>query len=332
MISHVSINSLAGGMALGFEAVNPAIVTKMFYETNKPCRYLLGEYWPDAVIFHQHDEFVREIRKHGKKERIDVISGRYRKPKDWTLIRNAIDAARPRAVVIEGMATLRSRGLVEILQDFWSLGYDAEGHVVPACSLGTVYKGERFWIVAHAHGDGRAEGGEPSSEQGDVGKQFVTDDLLDEYRTQLEGRGETARGSVFSEPRVLRRDDGFSRRVDSTRVRVLSDDVSPTVAGFIGWCLSRVLNDSYESIPMDKLASLERIHNAEKKTAYVVNVAALDNAKIEYEKKNGGVHLIVRTPKGSTIDYWPSTDVYIVRGTDQRGFGVKNVISGYATI
>lgn len=47
---------------------------------------------------------------------------------------------------------------------------------------------------------------------------------------------------------------------------------------------------------------------------------------IEFESKNGGVHLIVKGKDG-LIDFWPSTGNYVVRkGNGKFGRGVRNVI------
>lgn len=51
----------------------------------------------------------------------------------------------------------------------------------------------------------------------------------------------------------------------------------------------------------------------------------LKESGIEFESKNGGVHLIVSQGL-TTIDYWPSTGKFIDRGGDKSGRGVNNLL------
>lgn len=46
---------------------------------------------------------------------------------------------------------------------------------------------------------------------------------------------------------------------------------------------------------------------------------------IEFEEKNGGVHLVV-THKGKVADFWPTTGRFCVRGTGQYKRGVRLLI------
>ena len=48
----------------------------------------------------------------------------------------------------------------------------------------------------------------------------------------------------------------------------------------------------------------------------------LDQAGIPYESKNVGAHLIV----DGCIDFWPGTGKFIVRKTNKKGRGVRNMI------
>lgn len=319
-ITHVNMFSCLGGIPFGFESVNDEIQTVMLHEPNKACRHVLSHYW-DAPVAANLNQFLEGVQEYGK---IDVLSARYR-GKHWPVVLSAIRKTRSKVVIIESMASLRSRGLVRVLKDLWSLGYDAEGHVISACSLGAIYKGERFWIVAYPNPDGFTPDSIIEKAEGGLGKQYVTDDLLDEYRTWLERNRQTAKGSVFDQPRILRRDDGLSRRVDATRVRFLSDDASPLVAGFIGFCLSRILDDKFLPLPPKFMSVTDHVRNVTKKTNLILNTQRLDEEGIEYNKKNDGMHLVIPAA-GQFVDYWPSTDVFIVRGTSIRGEGVEKVI------
>lgn len=52
----------------------------------------------------------------------------------------------------------------------------------------------------------------------------------------------------------------------------------------------------------------------------------LRQAGIQFQAKNGGAHLVV-TALGKTIDFWPGTGLWIVRGQQKRNRGVRHLIS-----
>lgn len=51
----------------------------------------------------------------------------------------------------------------------------------------------------------------------------------------------------------------------------------------------------------------------------------LKSKGIAFESKSFGVHLIVRHA-GKTVDFWPGTGKWIIRGGPSRGCGVKNLL------
>lgn len=53
----------------------------------------------------------------------------------------------------------------------------------------------------------------------------------------------------------------------------------------------------------------------------------LRQAGIAFEAKNDGAHLVV-TAVGKTIDFWPGTGRWIVRGSPRACFGVRRLIQG----
>ena len=62
-----------------------------------------------------------------------------------------------------------------------------------------------------------------------------------------------------------------------------------------------------------KRKAAKRQHNREYSTAF------LAKKKIEFTSLNGGVHLRI-TAKGQTIDFWPSTGLWVLKGgTRNRG-------------
>jgi hypothetical protein len=52
----------------------------------------------------------------------------------------------------------------------------------------------------------------------------------------------------------------------------------------------------------------------------------LAEAGIKSETKNGGAHLIV-SAIGKTIDFWPGTGLWMVRGQPKRSYGFRGLIA-----
>jgi DNA (cytosine-5)-methyltransferase 1 len=67
----------------------------------------------------------------------------------WSHYARAIEALRPKWVLIENVSILRRRGLDRVLRDLDALGYDAEWHCVPASAVGAPHQRDRIWIVAY---------------------------------------------------------------------------------------------------------------------------------------------------------------------------------------
>lgn len=55
------------------------------------------------------------------------------------------------------------------------------------------------------------------------------------------------------------------------------------------------------------------------------SAAVLSRAGIVFEEKNIGAHLIVFGGE-TTIDFWPGTGLWIVRGENQRRYGVRKLV------
>jgi hypothetical protein len=69
----------------------------------------------------------------------------------------------------------------------------------------------------------------------------------------------------------------------------------------------------------NKLKQEKRADNREQSTAMLTAVG------IQFESKNAGAHLIV-TASHLTIDFWPGTGLWQVRGYSSRKRGVRNLI------
>jgi DNA (cytosine-5)-methyltransferase 1 len=67
----------------------------------------------------------------------------------WKEYARAIRELRPRYVVVENVAALKSRGLDIVLGDLAQLGYDAEWRVFGADDVGAPHRRDRLWILAY---------------------------------------------------------------------------------------------------------------------------------------------------------------------------------------
>ena len=68
----------------------------------------------------------------------------------WFEYARLIAEVRPRWVVAENVAALRTRGLDTVLRDLDALGYVGEWHCIPAAAVGAPHQRDRLWIVAYA--------------------------------------------------------------------------------------------------------------------------------------------------------------------------------------
>lgn len=71
----------------------------------------------------------------------------------WSQFARIIEEVRPRLVVIENVASLRSKGLEVVLRDLAALGFDAEWGTLGANAVGAPHGRDRIFIVAHAWGE-----------------------------------------------------------------------------------------------------------------------------------------------------------------------------------
>jgi DNA (cytosine-5)-methyltransferase 1 len=174
-----------GGFSLGLERAGMRTVA--FCEIDPWCRRVLAKHWPDVHVFRDVRELTaaslcealadaNERQCHfiaktaGRSEPdtgyIDVVCGGFpcqdisfagkgaglagERSGLWTEFARIIGEVRPRYAIIENVAALLHRGLVEVLCDLTALGYDAEWHCIPASAAGAPHRRDRIWIVAHA--------------------------------------------------------------------------------------------------------------------------------------------------------------------------------------
>jgi DNA (cytosine-5)-methyltransferase 1 len=67
----------------------------------------------------------------------------------WAEYKRLISEIKPKWVIIENVANLRSNGLATVLKDLGTLGYDAEWEIISARATGAPHLRERIWIIAY---------------------------------------------------------------------------------------------------------------------------------------------------------------------------------------
>ena len=253
-----------GGFDLGFERAG--MVCKWQVEIDDYANRVLAKHWPDV-----HRE--RDIRQCGRNnlQSVDIICGGFpcqdisyagrgaglegeRSGLFFEAVR-VVRELRPRAVVLENVAALLTRGLDRVCGTLAEIGYDAEWHCIPAAAVGAPHIRDRVFVVAHASGIRCVyrkpkikawPGQHPLIDHWAVRKNVAdtTGSGLQEG-TGLRGdgkssrRGESAGSSCGNresqwaiEPAVGRVAHGVSARVD--RLRGLGNAVVPQVAEFVG--------------------------------------------------------------------------------------------------
>ena len=150
-----------GGFSLGLERAGMRTVA--FCEIDPYCRGVLRKHWPTVPIF----DDVRTLAA-ADVPGVDVICGGFPcqdissagkgeglaglRSGLWKEYLRLISDIRPRFVLVENVAALAYRGLLEILGNLTNIGYDAEWHCIPASAVGAPHLRERFWIVAYPGG------------------------------------------------------------------------------------------------------------------------------------------------------------------------------------
>lgn len=214
-----------GGFSLGLEETG-YFETVAFCEIEPFQRKVLLKHWPKVPCYNDIRELSDEtLRRDGIK--VDVITGGFpcqdislagrmrglegKKSSLWEEYFRIISETKPQAVIIENSPVLRSRGLGNMLRQFFEIGYDAEWHCIPVNTLGAPHRRDRVWIIAYPTSirDGISEG------------QILTGRYLSEY------------GNRWSrEPQICRVDDGTPGRVD--RLKSIGNAVVPAIPTLIG--------------------------------------------------------------------------------------------------
>lgn len=327
-INHICINAGIGGILLGFNESIDNINTVMLHENYKPSANLLHEHWNKIPITVYKKEFFDGIDYYGQRREIDIISGRIRKNHHWNEFFHAARALRPKVIAIEALAKIRGNGLVRILQRLWEIGYDAEWHIIPSGAVGCCFRGERCWIISYPNPDGRKAYGEFEKAEGPMGGQYIASPLFNELGIRPQGDTGKARGGISSEPKILRRDNPFSRKLDRTRIKMLTEDISPKVSKFIGTCINRILVGS-PGLPPNFLGTTNYFREYKRRKRIEENIKNLSGAGILFSRV--GNRCLIDVGNGKLIHYWPASDTYWDRKKNKSKSGIENLIKEYFT-
>jgi len=268
-----------GGFSLGLERAG--FKTVAFCEVDKNCHKVLQKNWPGIPIF----DDVKTLKGEDINESIDVICGGFpcqdislagkgaglegERSGLWWEFHRLIKEIKPKWVIAENVAALRSRGLDKVLSSLNEVGYDAEWHCIPASAVGAPHQRDRIWILAYPNNSGSRTSkygfdenrkafeqernnesfsgisgcGKDVSNSNKFGTQIQTSG---EYSSQqvLRGSSETWRtavGDVWSvEPIVGRVANGVPNRTH--RIKQLGNAVVPQIPQLIGECI----NETYK--------------------------------------------------------------------------------------
>jgi DNA (cytosine-5)-methyltransferase 1 len=173
-------------------------------------RSILDKHWPEVP---SHDDVRTCLDWWRAKRRPPVhvvaggfpcqghsVAGKQRGTSDerwgWPWFREVVEGLRPPIVLIENVPNLVRTGLVDVLQDLASLGFDAWWNRVPAAALGAPHLRWRLFVVAahpervklrHEPGWSRGADGEGPTVTGHDGATWTLADTNGERRNERTG-------------------------------------------------------------------------------------------------------------------------------------------------
>jgi DNA (cytosine-5)-methyltransferase 1 len=285
MITFGSLFAGIGGFDLGLERAG--MVCKWQVEIDGYANRVLEKHWPSVERYRDIQTFPEKCQSPWlggswrDKYAVDVICGGFpcqdisyagrgagldgeRSGLFFEAIR-VVRELQPRAVVLENVAALLTRGLDRVLGTLAEIGYDAEWHCIPAAAVGAPHIRDRVFVIGthtNATEYGRQQrnedGGrrrEGTREREECRSRSVREDVADADSKRLSKRNESGNnpkeaGSIFSrcelertlaengrkqwsiEPDVGRVANGISKRVD--RLRGLGNAIVPQVSEYVG--------------------------------------------------------------------------------------------------
>ena len=177
MLKVLDLFSGIGGISLGLERTG-GFRTVAFCEIDKAATKVLNKHWPTVPVFNDVSTL-----KGSDIGAVDVIAGGFpcqdisvagngaglegERSGLWWEFHRLIKEIKPKVVIAENVAALRSRGLDQVLRSLSEIGYDAEWHCIPASAVGAPHQRDRIWIVAYPNSTvsgGRTIAGHASDE------------------------------------------------------------------------------------------------------------------------------------------------------------------------
>jgi len=169
-----------GGFSYGLEKTG-LYETVAFCEVDHKAKLVLQKHWPCVPIFsdvktlsgysgHVSETYYKSGNSFGLYDlemtrEVDVIVGGFpcqdisssgkgvglegKRSGLWYEFLRLISLIKPKGVIIENVATLRTKGLDKVLQGLFQIGYDAEWHCIPASYTGAPHERDRVWIIAY---------------------------------------------------------------------------------------------------------------------------------------------------------------------------------------
>jgi DNA (cytosine-5)-methyltransferase 1 len=158
-VRHLDLFSGIGGFSLGLERTG-GFKTVAFCDNEPKTHLVLKKHWPNVPIFDDVKTLTGD-----KLGTIDIITGGFpcqdislagkgaglegERSGLWFEFHRLIKETKPKWVIAENVAALRSRGLDQVLRSLAEIGYDAEWHCIPASAVGAPHRRDRIWIVAY---------------------------------------------------------------------------------------------------------------------------------------------------------------------------------------
>lgn len=249
-----------GGFSLGLERAGFRSIA--FCEVDPFCRRVLAKHWPEVPIYDDVRSLTADRLAADGLAGVDVVCGGFPcqdisiagegvgldggRSGLWRDMLRIVAEVRPRWVIIENVAVLRSRGLHAVMAALDALGYVGEWHSIPATAVGAPHSRDRLWIVAHAERGGRhrlherVEAGYMAAYPGWRGEDGAQGAAPRDKRGRVPGPRPQGRlpilgrigGEWIAEPDVDRVAHGIPARVD--RRRALGNAVVPQIVEVIG--------------------------------------------------------------------------------------------------
>lgn len=278
-----------GGFSLGLERAG--METLALCEIDKDAQKVLKKHWPNTPIFEDIKELSTVHIFHGENyllegclepdgrpklqkhySQIDVICGGFPcqdisvagKQKGfvnedgkttrsglWFEFKRLIREIKPKYVIIENVANLRSNGLGIVLKDLGEIGYDSEWHIISARSIGAPHLRERIWIIAYPNCTEPRRLPSPAEKERDgtthltnpdnirFGSPFAPEKEKFEWWTKATASFRIMFREIGTiKPTVCRGDDGVSSKLDErrrkSRIKQLGNSIVPQIPEMIG--------------------------------------------------------------------------------------------------